>query len=895
MCPLQLLYDGISTLIRYQEGFMVDPLNKEIIATPYQFWSDEHQQWLVPIDYVLCANFSVQTLSIFPVLQYTFRSNILYMEIAPQLAYGIFMIIIALLGLRSHHRFMKLLKVTKGAASAQQSVIRKLEYFKDMNRCLSAALAIGSTAMILLCVDALTETKWLNSHKFAADFLMTHVNYGLYLVFVLLMLIFYPTKNLASDTATIGKNSSLKSITTTLPQSLAPITTKGIKNYRQQPLDCGVLGQSDDCTSSRTSLPSSYCIDIPEENIHKASSLSRNPRPESLNMNTTYIQMSPPLTTSSTLSPLSPSSTLALSLSPPFSPKSSDSSSQSFASLPTSPPLPPTSYNNINYQLPTPIQPAHYNQSVYTKSPETQVIRPTVAFLNNSSSSGNSTSDHSSNTKQPSSSSVSFDMPSKRSTSGSISSFGIGDIDGYYFDSISSFETDSSLLHHGRGNSVGSVVVVDNSSSKRQSSSISKQTRSNNTSASSKISRPPSTTITPIIEITSTSSDGSDHEKLPSLEAQMSSVAHETQARSYVGSGAGIPKNQQSPSSQQIPQQHRKRSSSSSSSASIAKSAVSRSTSKHAQSSQSSAMNAQEPRKRSSSSASLTKTTALRKASSNNNNNSSAPVLKSALKNSVRRSSGSSNSSTESSSGTTKMASKRASPPSSCYTLNNESTISSRSASIKRASPPPVSSSNSPSIIKSVARFANKKLSTSSSSTSSKTPSSPPVIDTTPTIINSSGPSRTPSRKASPTSPPTRRPPSPPTRLNPPSPPARPSPPPPPPRNPNTRTSSPTSPSSRVNRPPLIKQQAIRPPPPSVPANIAFPDNIEEKYILRGTGPSALTNPPSSKNIDQDQKITSEQLLRQYQNILMGTPGVPSSSASSASGSPRSAEIGLAW
>ncbi|CAG8446998.1 5596_t:CDS:2 [Ambispora gerdemannii] len=932
MCPLQLFYDVFSSIIKYEEGFIVVPTTGEIITTPYQYWSDFYKQWLVPIDYVLCANFSVQTsllfllqsfwlyignlaktsfmgsfefksyiiysifsLSIFPILQYTFRANTLYMEIVPQLAYAVCMGIIALLGVRSHHRFMKLLKVTRSAASAQQSVIRKLEYFRDMNRCLSAALVIGSTALTILCIDALTEAKWLNSHKFTADILITHVNYGLYLVFVLLILIFYPAKNLASDSATIGKSSSLyskKSFTTTLPQnqSLAP-SGKCTRNYRQQ---FGV-DPNDDYVSSRSSQPSSYYIDMPEDNIlsyKAASALSRNQRPESLDMNSAYIQMSPPLTSSSTLSPLSPlspASTLALSASPPFSPKSSGSTSQSFASLPTSPPLQPLNFknlNSINYQLPAPIQPAHHNQSMYTKSPETQVIRPTPAFLNSSASSSsngtsdtlfskqsssvsfntasslsNGTSDTLYNKQQPFSS-VSFNTTSKRSTSDSIGS----DVDGYYYnikqDSISSFETDSPLLHHGRGNSVGSVV--DNSSSKRQS----KQTKNIHTSSpsvSSKLSRPPSTTITPVIRIISTSSGeqhddvkrkiGGDHKKSPSSETQISRV----------GSGAGIP------------QQHRKQSLSSS-----PKTAVSRGAPIHTQSS---ATNAQEniaQRKRSSSSASLTKT-------------NSTSILKSALKNTAKRSSGSSTSSVEFSSETAKMKSKRASPPSSVLSnaissvtrasskrvspppaslsnnLNNETTMSSRSASIKRASPPPPASSpTSPSIIKS--------------------------IDTSPATINPSSPSRSASRKASPTSPPTRQPPSPPTRPNPPSPPARPNPPPPPPRNPNTRTSPPTSPSTRVTRPPLIRQQqssSIRSPPPSVSANVAFPDNIEEKYIIRGTGPSELLHPPN--NVNQKQTISSEQLLQQYQNILMGTSGTFRSTSSSASSSPRSAEIGLAW
>ena len=61
MCPLQAFYDITITIIKYQEGFWVNPLNGDIINKPHEFWSKSHDDLVVPTNYVLCANFSLQT------------------------------------------------------------------------------------------------------------------------------------------------------------------------------------------------------------------------------------------------------------------------------------------------------------------------------------------------------------------------------------------------------------------------------------------------------------------------------------------------------------------------------------------------------------------------------------------------------------------------------------------------------------------------------------------------------------------------------------------------------------------------------------------------------------------------------------------------------------------
>nr|CAG8464190.1 2910_t:CDS:2 [Entrophospora candida] len=203
MLPLQAFYDISTSVIKYREGFFLNPLNGEIVSKPHTFWSEENKALMLPTDYILCASFSVQTcllfllqsfwnylannlakttfmgsfefksyivysifsISIFPILQYVFRESDLLTEVVPQLTYSIFMILICILGIRSHWRFSKLLRVTKNSSTARTSIVSKLTYFRDMNRYLTLALFIGSISLATLSIDGLTSAKWLNTSE----------------------------------------------------------------------------------------------------------------------------------------------------------------------------------------------------------------------------------------------------------------------------------------------------------------------------------------------------------------------------------------------------------------------------------------------------------------------------------------------------------------------------------------------------------------------------------------------------------------------------------------------------------------------------------------------------------------------------------------------------------
>ncbi|CAG8447726.1 6989_t:CDS:2 [Acaulospora morrowiae] len=240
MCPLLLTYDVAVTYIKYTEGFLMIPINGEIITKPQDYWSDIHKQMAIPLDYVFCASFSVQTcllfllqsfwnylanniakttfmgsfefksyivysifsFLLFPLLQWIFRENEIYTEAIPQLAYGAIMFVIALLGLRSNRRFSRLLRSSKNSNTSQVNIVAKLEYFKEMNQYLTCSLFIGSSSVVALSVDALTPARFLNTHKFTIDLLICHANFTIWVVFVTLILIFYPSTNSLSDLIT---------------------------------------------------------------------------------------------------------------------------------------------------------------------------------------------------------------------------------------------------------------------------------------------------------------------------------------------------------------------------------------------------------------------------------------------------------------------------------------------------------------------------------------------------------------------------------------------------------------------------------------------------------------------------------------------------------------------
>ncbi|KAG2218526.1 hypothetical protein INT45_000952 [Circinella minor] len=202
------------------------PDNGQIIQKPFAYWDAYHQSFVQPIDYLQCVSFALQTgvffllqcfwnylcnrvakrsfmsswefkfyiiwalgsAAMFPVLQWRWSEDELLSEVVPQLAYALQVLLTAALGVRSHFRFKRLLKMCKDKIGA------RLTYFKDMNILLTIILTIYGTTLILLCADGLSATMPINTNKFAIDLLIANANMCVIFLWLAFISIFHPRK-----------------------------------------------------------------------------------------------------------------------------------------------------------------------------------------------------------------------------------------------------------------------------------------------------------------------------------------------------------------------------------------------------------------------------------------------------------------------------------------------------------------------------------------------------------------------------------------------------------------------------------------------------------------------------------------------------------------------------
>ncbi|KAI9270501.1 hypothetical protein BDA99DRAFT_501954 [Phascolomyces articulosus] len=256
MCT-QTTWDIISTWIKYKEGFIMRPDNGQIIQKPFAYWDEYHQSFVQPIDYVQCVSFSLQTgvffllqcfwnylcnrvakrsfmgswefkfyivwalgsAAMFPVLQWRYSDDELLSEIVPQLAYGLQVLLTACLGVRSHFRFKRLLKMCKDKIGA------RLAYFRDMNVMLTIILTVYGITLVLLCADGLTEAMTINSNKLAIDLLIANTNMCIIFLWLSFISIFHPRKVQGNQ-----ENTSQNSQTHDPEESTNPRLNKFIMN-----------------------------------------------------------------------------------------------------------------------------------------------------------------------------------------------------------------------------------------------------------------------------------------------------------------------------------------------------------------------------------------------------------------------------------------------------------------------------------------------------------------------------------------------------------------------------------------------------------------------------------------------------------------------------------------
>ncbi|CAO3646468.1 unnamed protein product [Mucor fragilis] len=233
MIPFQLFYDITSVKIKYEEGFA--NVLGNIFTKPEQMWTKADKALVIPTEYSLVIGFSLQTgtlvllqcfwnylansvakrnfmsskefmfyicwtfssFIIFPLLQYNFSRSIYdptIKEIIPEMVYGIELFIVACLGVVSHFRFKKLLRNSRDTPNGR-SITQKVLYFQEINIVLSTVLCGHGTLLTILSCDGLTAPKYLNIHKFWADFFICNINMCAVITWLCMILIFHPKHN----------------------------------------------------------------------------------------------------------------------------------------------------------------------------------------------------------------------------------------------------------------------------------------------------------------------------------------------------------------------------------------------------------------------------------------------------------------------------------------------------------------------------------------------------------------------------------------------------------------------------------------------------------------------------------------------------------------------------
>ncbi|KAG0327352.1 hypothetical protein BGZ99_007822 [Dissophora globulifera] len=236
--PLKISYDIGSTIVKYQEGFWVNPATGEIMGKPSVLWSPQHQTFVLALDYVLASGMAILAsvffllqsfyhyisktvtktsfmsslefrtntvisclvIVLFPLLQYLFRNDHQYREAAPQMGFSCVLMLIAVLGVRTHFRFKRLLRVALLTVSEHSvGVIQKLEYFKDMNFILTLSMFMAGISLGIASADGLTKNPIIARNKFASDVLICNLNFFDVLISITLVLIFYPRRSIVGN------------------------------------------------------------------------------------------------------------------------------------------------------------------------------------------------------------------------------------------------------------------------------------------------------------------------------------------------------------------------------------------------------------------------------------------------------------------------------------------------------------------------------------------------------------------------------------------------------------------------------------------------------------------------------------------------------------------------
>ncbi|KAG0345026.1 hypothetical protein BG004_004022 [Podila humilis] len=230
---LQLVYDVGSARLKYREGYWVDPKSKEIVSKPAALWSVDDLLHVEPLYFALAfalafesaifillmafwsfitkrvtkttfmssLEFKINIVSsfivfvAFPTVQYITRDSHALREAVPQLMFSTLCIGIGCMGIRNQLKLATLLREALETMNETTAEVGfKLEYFKDMNLLLTISFFGSGISLAIVSFDGLLATPVIASNKFASDVLVTNLNFFEFVIWVSLILTFYPRK-----------------------------------------------------------------------------------------------------------------------------------------------------------------------------------------------------------------------------------------------------------------------------------------------------------------------------------------------------------------------------------------------------------------------------------------------------------------------------------------------------------------------------------------------------------------------------------------------------------------------------------------------------------------------------------------------------------------------------
>ncbi|KAL1923026.1 uncharacterized protein VTP21DRAFT_9402 [Calcarisporiella thermophila] len=194
----QFIYDASRTHLKYFGEPMPDSewsdssKTLQAVADYFEmvFWnyiarSYTNASFMSSIEFKLYIIWSIVSVAFFPLLRFIFENDSVKREMFPQLAYGIELLVVAFLGLSSHHRFLILINECMPACETSgTSHVYFMDHLRDVNLYLTTALIANAISLMALAIDDLSGAMHFSNMTFMSDLLIMNVNFTGFVVWL---------------------------------------------------------------------------------------------------------------------------------------------------------------------------------------------------------------------------------------------------------------------------------------------------------------------------------------------------------------------------------------------------------------------------------------------------------------------------------------------------------------------------------------------------------------------------------------------------------------------------------------------------------------------------------------------------------------------------------------